>query len=142
MRISDWSSDVCSSDLPPRRGLPGSAARPRLPRHPASQHAQGRAHPAAAVLHGALRRGNASRRRRSARRFPRARARRGGGAGMNAQQKLLWVFGGIVALLALASLVGWALQRLKGLTEVVANLNSRRSEEHTSELQSQMRTSY
>src|SRR3546814_891363 len=44
---------------------------------------------------------------------------------MNAQQKLLWVFGGIVALLALASLVGWALQRLKGRTEVVANLNSR-----------------
>src|SRR3546814_10385997 len=44
---------------------------------------------------------------------------------MNAQQKLLWVFGGIVALLALASLVGWALQRLKRRTEVVANLNSR-----------------
>src|SRR3546814_5590114 len=63
--------------------------------------------------------------RSSARRFPRARARRGGGAGMNAQQKLFWVFGGIIALLALASLVGWALQARKGRTEVVANLNAR-----------------
>src|SRR3546814_14959766 len=44
---------------------------------------------------------------------------------MNAQQKLFWVFGGIIALLALASLVGWALQARKGRTEVVANLNAR-----------------
>lgn len=44
---------------------------------------------------------------------------------MNAQQKLLWIFGGVVALLALASLVGWWLQRRKGPTEVVRNLNAR-----------------
>lgn len=43
---------------------------------------------------------------------------------MNAQQKLLWVFGGIVALLALASLVGLWLWR-KGDTDVVRNLNAR-----------------
>src|SRR5690606_31364521 len=111
--------------VPARRGLPAAAARPRLPRHPAPQHAQGRAHPAAAVLHGALRRGDAARGWRITRRFPRTRARRGGGAGMNAQQKLTWVFGAIIALLALASLIGWALQARKGRTEVVANLNAR-----------------
>ena len=44
---------------------------------------------------------------------------------MNASQKLMYVFGGIVALLALASLVGWWLQRRKGGTEVVNNLNAR-----------------
>ena len=44
---------------------------------------------------------------------------------MPTQQKLFWIFGGIVALLALASLIGWALQARKGRTEVVANLNAR-----------------
>ena len=44
---------------------------------------------------------------------------------MNASQKLVYVFGGIVALLMLASLVGWWLQRRKGDTEVVRNLNAR-----------------
>ncbi len=44
---------------------------------------------------------------------------------MSASQKLMYVFGGIVALLALASLIGWWLQRRKGATEVVLNLNSR-----------------
>lgn len=44
---------------------------------------------------------------------------------MPTQQKLVLVFGGIVALLALASLIGWVLQRRKGRTEVVANLNAR-----------------
>lgn len=47
------------------------------------------------------------------------------GPAMDPQQKLLWIFGGIVALLALASLVGWVLQRRKGRTDVVANLNAR-----------------
>src|SRR5690606_11086117 len=111
--------------VPARRGLPADAARPGLARHPAPQHAQGRAHPAAAVLHGALRRGDAARGWRITRRFRRTRARRGGGAGMNAQQKLTWVFGAIIAMLALASLIGWALQARKGRTEVVANLNAR-----------------
>jgi phosphatidate cytidylyltransferase len=44
---------------------------------------------------------------------------------MNAQQKLLWVFGGIVALLTLASTVGWLLARSKGETSVIRNLNER-----------------
>lgn len=45
--------------------------------------------------------------------------------GMTPQQKLMWVFGGIVALLAVASLIGWWLHRRKGDTEVVRNLNAR-----------------
>ncbi len=44
---------------------------------------------------------------------------------MNASQKLMYVFGGIVALLMLASLIGWWLQRRKGDVEVVRNLNAR-----------------
>jgi phosphatidate cytidylyltransferase len=44
---------------------------------------------------------------------------------MNAEQKLLWVFGGIVALLSVASAVGWMLQRRKGDTAVIRNLNER-----------------
>jgi phosphatidate cytidylyltransferase len=44
---------------------------------------------------------------------------------MNAAQKLLWVFGGIVALLSLASAIGWLLQRRKGDTAVIRNLNER-----------------
>lgn len=44
---------------------------------------------------------------------------------MSASQKLLWVFGGIVALLAVASAVGWLLQRRKGDTAVIRNLNER-----------------
>jgi phosphatidate cytidylyltransferase len=44
---------------------------------------------------------------------------------MNAEQKLLWVFGGIVALLSVASAVGWLLQRRKGDTAVIRNLNER-----------------
>jgi len=44
---------------------------------------------------------------------------------MNAAQKLLWVFGGIVALLSVASAIGWLLQRRKGDTAVIRNLNER-----------------
>ncbi len=44
---------------------------------------------------------------------------------MNAEQKLLWVFGGIVALLSVASALGWLLQRRKGDTAVIRNLNER-----------------
>ncbi len=44
---------------------------------------------------------------------------------MNAQQKLMWVFGGIVSLLAVASLVGALLKARKGDTATIANLNAR-----------------
>lgn len=44
---------------------------------------------------------------------------------MNPTQKLTWVFGGIVALLVVASLTGWLLQQRKGPTEVIRNLNAR-----------------
>src|SRR3546814_1358921 len=40
MRISDWSSDVCSSDLPSRR-----AARPKRPRRPKPQRPKNRCSP-------------------------------------------------------------------------------------------------
>src|SRR3546814_12051850 len=45
MRISDWSSDVCSSDLPPnRRGAWSLAGRPRRPVPPARCGTSGRSH--------------------------------------------------------------------------------------------------
>jgi phosphatidate cytidylyltransferase len=44
---------------------------------------------------------------------------------MNAAQKLIWVFGGVVALLSVASAIGWLLQRRKGDTAVIRNLNER-----------------
>ncbi|MBL8297210.1 MAG: phosphatidate cytidylyltransferase [Rhodanobacteraceae bacterium] len=44
---------------------------------------------------------------------------------MNAEQKLLWVFAGIVGLLSLASASGWLLARRKGQTSVIRNLNER-----------------
>src|SRR3546814_11503032 len=46
MRISDWSSDVCSSDLPARRWAPagrrGASCRPGAPRRPTGVSASGR----------------------------------------------------------------------------------------------------
>jgi phosphatidate cytidylyltransferase len=44
---------------------------------------------------------------------------------MNPAQKLLWVFGGIVTLLLIASTIGWVLQRRKGETNTIRNLNER-----------------
>ncbi|HSX59185.1 MAG TPA: phosphatidate cytidylyltransferase [Tahibacter sp.] len=44
---------------------------------------------------------------------------------MSAAQKLVWVFGGIVALLTLASAIGWLLARRKGETGTIRNLNER-----------------
>src|SRR3546814_7620836 len=47
MRISDWSSDVCSSDLPERAGQPDRWFRPEL-HHP---HRPGRWSPTGAAVH-------------------------------------------------------------------------------------------
>ena len=44
---------------------------------------------------------------------------------MNMQQKFLWLFGGILALLVTASLLGWLLHRRSGGSETIANLNAR-----------------
>jgi phosphatidate cytidylyltransferase len=47
---------------------------------------------------------------------------------MNMQQKFYWLFGGILALLVAASLVGWLLQRQaarRGGSGTIANLNAR-----------------
>jgi len=47
---------------------------------------------------------------------------------MNMQQKFLWLMGGVAALLALASIVGWVLQRRargRGGSATIDNLNAR-----------------
>jgi phosphatidate cytidylyltransferase len=44
---------------------------------------------------------------------------------MNMQQKFYWLFGGIGALLVIASLVGWLLQRRAPGSATIANLNAR-----------------
>lgn len=44
---------------------------------------------------------------------------------MTTTQKLLAVFGGVIALLVVASAVGWLLQQRKGPTEVIRNLVAR-----------------
>src|SRR3546814_8131130 len=54
MRISDWSSDVCSSDLAPFRPVhlmreEIAQHRHRTPRHPISRRMPERLHPASAV---------------------------------------------------------------------------------------------
>src|SRR3546814_4859971 len=52
MRISDWSSDVCSSDLDHRHGRAGHAAAARTHPHARRRaHAAGAAHAAAARIH-------------------------------------------------------------------------------------------
>ena len=44
---------------------------------------------------------------------------------MNMQQKFYWLFGGIGALLAIASIVGWLLQRRAPNSATIANLTAR-----------------
>src|SRR3546814_2921652 len=104
MRISDWSSDVCSSDL---------CARARLPRRPRTRRA--RRGPGAEGRHAACRGRHAVARR------PRA-ARRNRGAG--------------------AVAMGAAVAATAGVRGARRDLARARSEEHTSELQSLLRTSY
>src|SRR3546814_1612283 len=54
IRISDWSSDVCSSDLRPRQGTPGADGRPRLLAHPrGARRAHDQAHLQARLPHRA-----------------------------------------------------------------------------------------
>src|SRR3546814_10875341 len=93
MRISDWSSDVCSSDL----SVPSAA--------PAS---------------------------RAARRWP-----GGAMAAASAPPRRIWVRESIARMLA-APMAAPCLTH----TQSPARHNARRSEEHTSELQSLMRISY
>src|SRR3546814_6881077 len=109
MRISDWSSDVCSSDL--RLAAPGRGARP-----------PGAAQRLPAPGHGA---------------FPRRRRRDGPQA--------------VLEPLRLSDTPGrrdgWSSKRKAGLAEAPPGIflhgaALRRSEEHTSELQSLMRHSY
>src|SRR3546814_8172957 len=99
MRISDWSSDVCSSDLTPRAARPGAAVR-------SHQRKIGGLQPAA---RGAPRRMGGARRAEHRGHFGRP-----GGVARKAEP------------------LGKDKPRVAG----------RRSEEHTSELQSLMRISY
>src|SRR5690606_1124951 len=125
---------TAAAAVPPRpvpagHGLPARGARARVPRHPAPYAAQGRpaAVAIAAVLQRPFRRAAAGPARRRARCLPRTRARRGGGDGMSAQARMLWVCGGSVALLVVASVVGWLLHRRggDGGGPTVRNLNAR-----------------
>ncbi|MDR3386579.1 MAG: phosphatidate cytidylyltransferase [Rudaea sp.] len=44
---------------------------------------------------------------------------------MNIREKFYWLMGGVLALLVIASLVGWLLQRRRGANAVIDNLNAR-----------------
>src|SRR3546814_3646579 len=112
MRISDWSSDVCSSDLPARRS-PGAEL--RLPRAWPLRAAGGPSLQSQQAAAGSLRQGSARRASLARRRLrlPRRASARGPGDGP-AQLRLRHA-------------------EVRG---------DRRSEEHTSELQSLMRISY
>src|SRR3546814_2125032 len=127
MRISDWSSDVCSSDLRARDAAAPAAAAWAPP--PA---------PPLAIPAGA--RGPA---------VPPVRSRRRGGSswgeallfkviGKTHQSKVARSEPGHVLLETASENVGWV-----GLINPAAeDAKTLRSEEHTSELQSQMRLSY
>src|SRR3546814_10207681 len=104
MRISDWSSDVCSSDLIPLSRV----AVPRRLRRSAAHH------------------------RRLAPAAPRHRSPYGG----SAMKHLL----ALSLMLSVAAPV-WA-EPPADIGESVEALRKKRSEEHTSELQSLMRLSY
>src|SRR3546814_3386519 len=118
MRISDWSSDVCSSDLPDG---------PRLPAHPVRQADR---RPDARARHG---RGAGPSAQAGGIRPDKARAER----------PCLDIPRGLRACLAqtraAASPVTW--MRIS-TGAVIIGTRLTRSEEHTSELQSLMRISY
>jgi phosphatidate cytidylyltransferase len=44
---------------------------------------------------------------------------------MNVQEKFYWLMGGVLVLLVVASCVGWLLQRRRGKSNVIENLNAR-----------------
>jgi phosphatidate cytidylyltransferase len=44
---------------------------------------------------------------------------------MNVQEKFYWLMGGVLVLLVVASFVGWLLQRRRGGSNVIENLNAR-----------------
>src|SRR3546814_4699322 len=132
MRISDWSSDVCSSDLPAgARAVDGRfGARPRL--------SGGAGLPA--VHRDALRP------RQSARRCPLSALRSAGDRVMSGRAPKILGFG-LVGLLLLVILTGFVWLPYDPLAIDLDNVLAppswaHRSEEHTSELQSLMRISY
>src|SRR3546814_6923317 len=133
MRISDWSSDVCSSDLRPQ-----ARHRPRRGTHPARRRIlllQGTAGPGGAErFHREVAAQPPLLPRRARRRLARgACARAGGDDGTQSY--------GADAPLRLPAA---ARVRAEGFLTMpgILWLASYRSEEHTSELQSLMRTSY
>src|SRR3546814_10262416 len=124
MRISDWSSDVCSSDLGPARaghragsGLRRGSARQRVGRRPRSP----RGDEAQQHLHGVL----PQRRQRLRRPEVAAEDRREGGAVGDVEEA------------ERARYCPWWMFSI-----ITIRMKSSRSEEHTSELQSLMRISY
>src|SRR3546814_10728075 len=132
MRISDWSSDVCSSDLPADQAALAGASLVDLPDPvPCRRRADLRCHHAG--LQPARRRAERALRAQGA----------GGGRDRRRRVRLLPVGpaprrGGAVS----ARPVGQWLLVLAGVVVVATVIGAIRSEEHTSELQSLMRISY
>src|SRR3546814_2582088 len=113
MRISDWSSDVCSSDLGGGRDASrrqGSVIDPGI----SSQGTRG----------------------------PFAIAPSQAGEGSVGLMRRFPLIATLIVALAVAAMIGLGVWQLQRMTWKDGLLNSYRSEEHTSELQSLMRISY
>src|SRR3546814_2842480 len=130
MRISDWSSDVCSSDLRPEpapvRGPAGRSDDRRAPR--GGLGGGGRRYAAVRLRHGGGERLDCAVARGDVRGARRALCRQG--------EPVRAVAGGNRAARRRAR------YRLGGGTRARRGADAARSEEHTSELQSLMRISY
>src|SRR3546814_8735426 len=124
MRISDWSSDVCSSDLVGRQRLPGARF------EHAHQHAIGRFARIAATHHG-LRLG----------RKPPSISAIASGFSVAAAIPALLTAPGIPQITQLSGACAKMVPPA-AFSRAAPFAPSRRSEEHTSELQSLMRISY
>src|SRR3546814_10152831 len=132
MRISDWSSDVCSSDLPPDlRGEAPGPDRPARLRGRRYSDPHTRAQPCFGPSF-----------------VEAADSRIGGGSALNAQREIGEYYSRQTVLPEIGLLGQQVLARSKVLVIGAGGLGSpllmylARSEEHTSELQSLMRISY
>src|SRR3546814_1071297 len=134
MRISDWSADVCSSDLRRSRTPDGRQAQPAAGSH--NPRCPGAAamteEPNAATIAAATSAPKAS--------PPDLRLRPPLPTVMRLSRKTVGI-ASAVTLAAIGGAFGYALYD-KGLAAPAELLVADRSEEHTSELQSLMRTSY
>src|ERR1051326_3100167 len=116
--------------VPARQGAARRRARAGLHRQLEPRVAEGRVRARADARLGQLRCADARRRRRGEGGLPRPRAQRNSGAAamvMNFlhDRQTLWLFGGVLGLLLVATIVGQTLRWRIGPNDVVANLNAR-----------------